>query len=179
MNSTLTEFSKKLLDYIETNSDKSKAGVLITIKKYTEEISLKKDIEINNQTHYNINYNNPRIEQHSKYEQYYDERGEQYNKWVSNKESEDLFDLVKIFPPVFKNIPEVYTYNYVKGKRKKEIVEKVQDEEVIDIKPDEDINLPLVNDIKEEIKFNEVYKEDDKPPPKKKVIKKKDVTKKT
>ena len=114
MDTTLTNFSKHLLNFIE--SDNHKPKVILAINKYKDDINKKEEIDNINKTHYDINYKNPRIEQDFLYNKYFEERSELFNQWLNSKLIKDLYELVKVSPPVLNYIPEIYTYNYKKEK---------------------------------------------------------------
>jgi len=115
---TTEKLGNILLDYIDNDKKTSKDKVILELEKFKKEQQDISDKEIENKTKYMVEYENPRIEQNALYESYYNEREDIYNEWKNKKTAQLLYDLVHIKQPVLKEIPDIYTYNYIKRKER-------------------------------------------------------------
>lgn len=132
MDTTLIAFNKAFLNYVEEDNLKNKAAVLKLLDNFKEKVNNNKDLEIKLKTEYDTNFEQKRIEEYTKYEDYYNERSVIYQQWLKSKKQKDLFELVKLLPPKNVEIPEIYTIHYSRSKLKNPIEpEPEEDDELL------------------------------------------------
>ena len=132
---TIDNFGNTFLNYIDNDKKTSKEKVILELEKYKNDLQSVIDKDIENKTKYIIDYENPRNEQDALYNTYYTEREIIYNEWLHKKTANLLYDLVHIKKPEFKNIPHIYTHNYIKRKQRLFGEQKLKKENIISMKP--------------------------------------------
>lgn len=111
MTSLLTNIGINFLNLVEDNDNKKNlANLKISLNNYKDTISREEESLILLKNNYNINYVEPRIRNKVLYNDYILERTDLYNKWRKTKHINDLYELVKLTPPEFDNVEEIYTY---------------------------------------------------------------------
>jgi hypothetical protein len=128
---------------------------MIILNKFKEENKKNKDDEISKSTEYNVKYEQPRIEQYETYNKFLIQRQELYNLWKNTESDKDLYELIKIQRPKFIDIPHIYTYNYIRSKR------KINDDINKELELNNNIKLDIDIDINDDAFDNKANIEDD------------------
>jgi len=111
----MNNISFKLFDYIENDTKENKSKLLLSIKEHKDNLKNKEDEIITAKEIFNATINQKRNQQQEAYKLYHYERMQLYNKWKKTKLYKDLLELVNYLPPEFEEIPDIFTYNYIRN----------------------------------------------------------------